>query len=94
MDSHLKLIIDSFGKDRFKHDEILKDYISLGVGGPAKLFFIAFTTNEIIKIIGMCRKLKIPFFIFGTGSKMMITDSGFNGLVIKNRTKNIDTLSI
>lgn len=94
MDNKFKLIIDSFGKDRFKFDEPLKDYTTLSIGGPAKLFFIVFTTQELIKLISMCRELNLPFFIFGTGSKFMMSDQGFNGLVIKNRTKNITTISV
>ena len=92
--SNYKLIVDSFGKDRFKLNEPLKDYTVLESGGEAKIFFIAFTTSELIKIVKMCRQLKLPFFIFGTGSKMMISDAGFQGLVIKNRTKNIKTISV
>lgn len=94
MDYKFKLIADSFGKDRFKFNEPLRDYTSLGIGGPALVFFIAFTISEIIKIVEMCRQLKLPFFIFGTGSKVMISDQGFPGLVIKNRTKNIKTISV
>lgn len=94
MDNKFKLIVDSFGKDRFKFDEPLKDYTALSSGGAAQLFFIAFTTQELIKIVKMCRELKLPFFIFGTGSKIMISDAGFPGLVIKNRTKNIQTISV
>jgi len=94
MDNRYKLIVDSFGKDRFKFNEPLKDYTAHHLGGPAKLFFIAFTTSELIKIIKMSRQLKLPFFIFGTGSKMMISDLGFPGLVIKNRTKDIQTISV
>ena len=89
-----KLIVDSFGSDRFKFDEPIKEYTSLGIGGNAKLFFIAFTTRELIKIIKMCRELKLPYFLFGTGSKIMISDLGFDGLVIKNRTKNIQIVSV
>lgn len=94
MDPKFKLIIDSFGRDRFKFNESLKDHTALGVGGPASIFFIAFTISELVKLIEMCRQLKLSFFIFGTGSKMMITDEGFEGLVIQNRTKNINTISI
>lgn len=94
MDSKLKLIVDSFGKDRFKYNELLKDYTDSGFGGPAKVLFIAFTDRELIKVVEMCRDLKVPYFLFGTGSKIMISDSGFNGLVIKNRTKNIQTVSV
>lgn len=94
MDPKYKLIVDYFGKERFKFEEPMKDYTTLGVGGPAKLFFIAFTQAEFIKIIKLSRELKLRFFIFGTGSKMMISDKGFDGLVIKNRTKNIQTKSV
>lgn len=94
MDSKYKLIIDSFGKDRFKFDEPLKDYTALKIGGPSKFFFIAFTQSELVKIIKMCRQLNLSFFIFGTGSKIMMSDTGFGGLVIKNRTKEIQTKSI
>lgn len=94
MDSKFKLIVDSFGRDRFKFNEPLRDYTALSLGGPAKLFFIAFTTAELITLIKMCRELKLPLFIFGTGSKIMMSDLGFEGLVIKNRTKNIKTISV
>ncbi len=94
MDSKFKLIVDSIGKDKFKFNEPIKDYAALQVGGPAKLFFIAFTTRELIKVINMCRELNLPFFLFGTGSKIMMSDLGFEGLVIKNRTKIIQTVSV
>jgi len=94
MDNRFKLIIDSFGRDRFKFNEPLKDYTILSSLGNATIFFIAFTTSELVKIVKDCRHLKLPFFIFGTGSKIMISDAGFPGLVIKNRTKNIQTISL
>lgn len=94
MDGKFKLIVDSFGKDRFKFNEPLKDYMASGFGGPAKLFFVAFNSRELIKIINMCRQLNLPYFLFGSGSKIMISNSGFDGLVIKNRTKNVQTISV
>lgn len=94
MDNKLKLIVDSFGADRFKFNEPIKNYTASGIGGPAKVFFIAFTDRELIKIISSCRELKVPYFIFGTGSKIMISDTGFDGLMVKNRTKNIQTVSV
>ena len=94
MDNKLKLIVDSIGNDKFKFNEPISNYTSLGIGGPVKLFFIAFTSRELLKIISMCRELDLPFFLFGTGSKIMISDGGFDGLVIKNRTKNIQTISV
>ena len=94
MDNDFKLIIDSFGSDRFKYGESLKNYTAMRFEASAKLFFIAFTQRELIKIIKMCRELKIPFFVFGSGSKLISSPNEFSGLVIKNRTKNIQTKSV
>ncbi|MBU0999915.1 FAD-binding protein [Patescibacteria group bacterium] len=94
MDSKYKLIVDSFGKDRFKFNEPLKHHTASGFGGPAKVFFIAFSTKELIKIISMCRQLGLTYFLYGSGSKIMISDLGFDGLVIKNRIKDIQTISV
>lgn len=94
MDEKIKLIADSFGKDRVKLNESLKDYTTGGYGGVAKLFWIAFNVVEITKMVKMARELKVPFFVFGSGSKIMISDKGFDGVVIKNRTSNIAVLGI
>ena len=94
MDNKIKLITDSFGKEKFKYDEQIKDHTALAVGGPAKLFFVAHTPREIIRIVSEARKLKLAFLVFGTGSKLMISDNGFDGLLIKNRTKNIAVVGV
>lgn len=94
MDSKLKLITDAFGKEKFKSDEPIAGHTALGVGGPAKLFFVAVTQREIVRVVTEARKIKLPFLIFGTGSKMMISDHGFDGLIIKNRTKNLVVVGV
>lgn len=94
MDNRIKLIVDSFGKDRFKFNEPLSSYTASKSGGSAKVFFIAFTEKELVKVITMCRELDVPVFLFGTGSKIAISDAGIDGVVIKNRTKEIRTVSV
>lgn len=82
------------GVDKFKVNQPLSEFTALKVGGPALAFFVAFTQSEIIRVIGFCKDLKVPYLLFGTGSKMMISDHGFNGVVIKNRTRNMKVLSV
>ena len=94
MENKLKLIVNTFGKEKFKQNEPISDHTALKVGGPAKLFFVAVTQREIFRIVTETRKLKIPLLIFGTGSKMMISDNGFDGLIIKNRSKNISVVGV
>ncbi len=78
-----QLLLKSIGENYFKEQEPLKYHTYLKLGGPAKLFFVALKVREIVKIITACRELKLPYLIFGTGSKMAIADSGFEGVVIK-----------
>lgn len=94
MDNKLKLIVNSFGKEKFKFDEPIMDHTALKIGGPAKLFFVAVHVREITRIVTEVRKLKVPFLIFGTGSKLMVSDYGFDGLILKNRTKNIAVVGV
>ena len=89
MDEKAKLLADSFGSDKVKLNEPISAHTVLHLGGPAKLFFVATHVQEIIRMAELAKSLKIPVIVFGTGSKMIISDKGFDGVIIKNRTAGI-----
>lgn len=91
---NFKLIVDTFGKDKVKQNQPLSEYTTLKNQGWAGLFFIAFTQHELIRMVTLCRQLKIPLMVFGTGSKIIISGDGFKGMMIKNRTGNVKIVSI
>jgi len=66
----------------------LKQHTTFKIGGPARYFYIAKTKNNLIKSVQVALKLKLPFFVLAGGSNILIRDEGFNGLVIKNETRN------
>jgi len=68
---------------RFQKNVSLKKYTTFKIGGPAKYFFTAKNKNDLIKALREAKKLNLPFFILGGGSNVLISDKGFNGLVIK-----------
>jgi len=68
---------------KFKKNVLLENYTTFKIGGLAKYFFIAKTKEDLIKAIKLAKKLKLPFFILGGGSNLLVSDRGFNGLVIK-----------
>lgn len=53
------------------------------IGGPAKYFFIAKAKEDILKAVNFAKKEKLPYFILGGGSNLLVNDKGFNGLIIK-----------
>ncbi len=66
----------------------LKDYTTFKIGGPAKYFFSAQTKKDLILAVKVAKKNKLPFFVLGGGSNLLVSDAGYRGLVIKNQTKN------
>lgn len=65
-----------------KQDILLKDYTTFKIGGKAKYFYKAKTKEELIKAVKIAKKNKLPFFILGGGSNLLVADKGFDGLVI------------
>ena len=61
----------------------LREYTTFKIGGRAQYFFVAKNKEDLIKAILVAKKLKLPFFILGGGSNTLVSDRGFNGLVIK-----------
>ena len=66
-----------------KQDILLKDYTTFKIGGKAKYFYKAKTKEELIKAVKTAKKLRLPFFILGGGSNILVADKGYQGLVIK-----------
>ena len=67
----------------FKKDISLAPYTTFKIGGKVKYFYIAKTTDELKEAVKLAKKEDLPFFILGNGSNVLISDSGFTGLVIK-----------
>lgn len=67
----------------------LKDFTTFKIGGPARYFCIATNEDDLIEGIGFSKKNKIPFFILGGGSNLLVSDTGFPGIVIKIDIKGI-----
>ncbi|MDO8435813.1 MAG: UDP-N-acetylmuramate dehydrogenase [bacterium] len=73
-----------------KKNILLKDYTTFKIGGRAKYFFIAQTKEDIILAVKTAKELNLPFFILGGGSNLLVSDKGFNGLIIKTENKKVD----
>jgi len=61
----------------------LKNYTTFRIGGKAKYFFEAKNKEEAIKALKIAKELKLPFFVLGAGSNLLVLDKGFKGLVIR-----------
>lgn len=87
-------LTQSLGSDRIKIDEPLAKHTYFKIGGPADLFYEAKNIDELIGAVQSAIMYKIPYFVIGGGSNMLISDTGFRGLVIKNKSTSIQLKGI
>jgi UDP-N-acetylmuramate dehydrogenase len=73
-----------------KENVLLKDFTSYKIGGPAKYFFVAKNSVDLIKALKIAHEFKLPVFILGGGSNLLVSDKGFKGLVIKISISQIE----
>jgi len=67
-----------------QRDVPLAPYTTFGVGGPARYFVRVTCVKDCIEALNFCEDNRLPFFILGGGSNILVSDDGFDGCVIKN----------
>ncbi len=63
----------------------LKDYTTFRIGGPARFFVEVTTEEELADAFLFARKKSLITLIIGGGSNMLVSDRGFDGLVIHQK---------
>lgn len=56
---------------------------TLRLGGPARFFTTVRTEAELVEAVAFARGRALPLFVLGGGSNLLVSDSGFSGLVIQ-----------
>lgn len=77
---------------QIKEHVVLRDYNTFHVGGVADYFLEVKTIEELVRAVKVTLDYKIPYFILGNGSNILISDYGFPGLIIRNLTSSIAVL--
>lgn len=66
----------------FKVNEPMKNHTSFKIGGTAD-YFVACTSYEQLKaVIAKANEYKMPYFILGKGSNLLVSDKGVEGVII------------
>lgn len=76
-------------KSKTSRGESLSRHTYFKLGGLADLLTTVSTIQELVHAIKSARALRVPFFILGSGSNILVGDQGIRGLVIKNEARRI-----
>jgi UDP-N-acetylmuramate dehydrogenase len=67
--------------------ELIKKYTTLRLGGPAKKLVHVATEEELVNAVKAADAAGEEVLIIGGGSNVLVGDEGFNGTVIRVKTK-------
>lgn len=71
------------GNNRVLEAEPMGKHTTFRIGGPADLFVAPENTDEIKKLIAICKEEEVPYFILGNGSNLLVSDKGYRGVIIQ-----------
>jgi UDP-N-acetylmuramate dehydrogenase len=74
---------------QFKENVPLSKFSHYKIGGPARFFFDAKSASEVRWTVKEAKKQKLPVFVLGGGTNILISDDGFDGLVLRMAIKDI-----
>ncbi len=81
------------GNDNVSVDEPMKKHTTFRIGGPADYYVTPHSGEEATQVIKACREWKLPFYILGNGSNLLVSDKGFRGVIIQ-MFKNYSEVSV
>ena len=60
----------------------MKKYTTFKVGGEAKIFITPLTIDSLSQALKIISESDYPFFVLGSGSNIIVSDNGYEGIVI------------
>ena len=71
----------------------LADFTTFRIGGDAKFFCVVENKDDLQEAVDFAKEKSLPVFILGGGSNILVSDKGFDGLVVKIDIKGIKNVS-
>ncbi len=74
--------------------EPLAKHTTLRVGGPAQFWVEPRTEAAFAELIRFCRREKLPLFVIGRGSNLLVRDGGIRGVVVHPSGGEFEKISV
>ena len=62
--------------------EPLSTHTTFGIGGPADVFVVPETADELAACVSTCKDAGVDFFVLGKGSDLLVADDGYRGVIV------------
>ena len=81
MQENLCTALDAAGISYLKN-EPLSTHCTFRIGGPADLFLLPETDEQLCTSIALCKEHGVRYYLLGNGSNILFEDAGFRGAVL------------
>lgn len=71
------------GDGNVRTEEPMKQHTTFKIGGAADYFVTPKSAEDIRNLTGLLCRASVPFFIMGNGSNLLVSDTGYRGVVIQ-----------
>ena len=86
-------IVSAAGIGSVLENEPMKNHTSFRVGGNARYLVQPSCESEAIGLIELLRKRGEKFFVMGNGSNLLVSDKGYDGVIVKI-AKNLSEIQV
>lgn len=66
----------------FKENEPLAAHCTFKIGGPAEVFVLPETEQQLCAAVALCKEQAVRYYLLGNGSNILFADAGYRGAVI------------
>lgn len=77
-----RMLEERLAPDSVCTDELMNRHTTFRIGGPASVFVTPKSEDDLVAAIEICRSQGAPYFILGNGSNLLVSDQGYDGVVV------------
>lgn len=74
--------LQTITKGTFLKEEKMMNHTSYGIGGPTQAYIVPKDKNDLAQILKFANQNKIKTYFVGSGSNLLVSDKGIDGIVI------------
>lgn len=72
-----------------RFDESMAKHTTFRLGGAARLYTVAASSEVLLQAVEAALDLGIPWYVIGGGTNMLVSDAGFEGVVIQAANQHL-----
>lgn len=74
---------DLLPKEQIHKNELMSRHTTFRIGGPASCLLEICNRQELSGVLDLLYREALPYFVLGNGSNLLVSDKGYEGIVIK-----------